>query len=222
MPSEQDYPQSFEFQGEIMTLSRETRWNRAFTSTNGKKQLRRSRFQDGSATITFSQLATEWGSWTEDERKDFCNAIGWLAGEDRDAIFRFLIKNTDFRLLHNNALTLARYLPTSESVPWLVQCIEHCAAGEAIAYIQALAWIKAPDAINFFHGRLAKAWNHPEMFRHDSFMNWIAVEAINCIDHLIELGCSPLDYKDQAASLSEHPCTRVRQNYQSTLAKHYN
>src|SRR6266513_3056533 len=97
-------PLSFEFNGEFFKLVKETRWNRRFATTDGRRSVLKSRFEDGSASITLADLNTDWSSWTREEKGDFCNSIRGLRGPIRPDVLRFLIAKADVDLVRNIAM----------------------------------------------------------------------------------------------------------------------
>jgi hypothetical protein len=220
MAQRNEYPYTIDYDGQELILRRETRWTRVFASQDGKLQLRRSRFQDDSATIGLKQLTTEWQHWSMGERKDFCDSAAWLPRNDREGILRFLMKQADHRLLHNLALSMVYHLGQAEVLPWLLKCIDESASRESMGYLQALAYTRAPEAAHVIRDRLNRAWTHPEMFQPDLRTNDVAMEAAYCIVHLIELGCSTPEDIGRANRLADHPWQQVRELYKSHLAKY--
>jgi len=203
--------------GEPLRLYRETRWNRILSTADGKRRVLRSRFEDGSAKISLSQLTAEWPSWTDEERKDFCDSIQSLPNSGRTEILQFLLKNAAFHLLSNNVIEFID-LPSSEVTPWLIRGIEKTEPGKAINFLQALAHTKSPHAGAAIRQRLNILRRHPEVLRDDPFVNWVALEVLHCVQYLIELQGHPQDYAEEAMLLSGHPCARVRGAYVSYIS----
>jgi hypothetical protein len=217
----ENYPQQIERDGQVFKLRQETRWNRRFSSDDGKTHTHVSRFYDGSAFITPEQLEAEWMKWNESERKDFCDAVSWVPKEGRERICRFLRQHGSLDVLHNCVLTIAGNLPTSESVPWLSNCIAQRPPGTASNFLQALAYTKAPEGISIIRRRLGECFDHADFAKNDPFLNWIAAEAVNCIQDLIEQGSASAEFRSQALRLASHSCTRVRESFDWRLRKYY-
>jgi hypothetical protein len=216
-----DYPQQIEQDGQVFNLERETRWNRRFSSDDGKLHVHISRLEDGSATISPDQLEAEWNTWSENEKWDFCETIHWLPQTGRERICRFLKEHASAELLHNNIFTVAANIPASETVPWLAECIKQRPPGTASNYLQALAHTKAPEAVRLIQRRLEEAFNSPDFIKDDPFLNWIAAEGLHCIEYLIGLNSPPSEFRSQALRLARHPCERIRKNFDLWLRKHY-
>jgi hypothetical protein len=215
--------ESADFDGEKLNLVRETRWSLTFASADGRKRLHRARVLD-SSTITDLErvIKLEWASWTDEQRKDFCSIVGTIPDPPQKCILKFIANEANYEILIDVALEIAHYLPVGDALPCLVRCIDQSPPGRAINFIQALAWTKSPQAVPIIQQRLARISVHPEISRDDSFINWIAQEALLCIRFLIELRDSASNYRELAIGLlSEHACSRIRKNFSWYLAEYY-
>src|SRR3989441_11051496 len=89
-----EYPAAVVVEGIRLPLSRERRFSRSYHSEPHKMGSEVSRFMDGSASITSSELQREWPGWTDDERIDFCQSSCWLHGQpDFPDMLRFIMQH---------------------------------------------------------------------------------------------------------------------------------
>jgi hypothetical protein len=87
--------------------------------------------------------------------------------------------------------------------------------------IQAIAITKHPKAVALIHEHLASIWSRDDIWEDDSFLNWTATDALNCIEHLLELGESPTGFDAKVRALSEHICAGNRDSCSRNLGKYY-
>ena len=91
-----EYPAAVTFEGVRMPLVSERRWTRSYASKDPNRGFEVSRFMDGSAAITFQELASEWPQWNKRDRHDFCSACSWLHKQgDYPDILRFIMQHGD-------------------------------------------------------------------------------------------------------------------------------
>jgi hypothetical protein len=55
----------------------------------------------------------------------------------------------------------------------------------------------------------------------DKFLNWVAYDAICCIDHLLDIGFTDNDFEDDVRRLSKHPSEGTIDSLRRRLAKWY-
>ena len=212
-------PLSFDLNGERLKLVKETRWSRRFASLDGRRIVLKSRLEDGSASITLTQLDADWSSWTREERGDFCNSIRGLRGPIRIDVLRFLIKNADADLLRNVAMELVD-LPSVEIVPAFSRWIQDSAPGRATNYVQALGWTKAREGTAVIAHRLTHLKAAPSNVD-ESARTLINLEELQCIRQLIELGRSPSEYQSEAIRFATHSAPTVQHAYRYYLAEYF-
>jgi hypothetical protein len=193
-----------------MTLVRETRWSRDYRNADGSERFMDSRFRDGTASITLDKIRRDWNHWSEHERIDFSQSYVHCQAADRADIVRFLIVNASHSVWSCTAATIAMILPSEESLPFLQQCCETCDVGSGANYFQALWLTKSPSAIKVLYTSLDRIWNAPDLMEPDRFCNFIAFDAIWCIDALLRLGEDPEVLRDRYNTLKTHPTMRER------------
>ncbi len=203
-----------------MSLYDESRWSREYRSADGRRRRSESRFLDGTATVTLSELEAEWPRWNQHERLDFCNAFsrGHDASDCAD-ILRFLMKNGDHIIWSTIANKVAMTLPQSETVPFLKLCWLNGTIGHCANYLQALALTKTPDALNVLRDCFSQIWNTDGLLADAVFCNRIAFDAIWCIVQMMELGENPQSLRSAYENLKVHPSERTREYAKKLLAE---
>src|SRR5712671_456019 len=99
-----------------LPLRRERRFSRSYHSDEKKMGSEISRFMDGSASITASELRREWTSWTEETRMDFSQSCSWLHEQpDFPEMLRFIMQHGDPDHWSGIALNVASQLPRDEA-----------------------------------------------------------------------------------------------------------
>jgi hypothetical protein len=73
-----EYPAAVIDNGTRMPLRLETQFTRYYNSQERKQGTNVSRFMDGSASMTATDLEREWLAWTAWQRLDFCQSCCWL------------------------------------------------------------------------------------------------------------------------------------------------
>lgn len=190
------------------TIVRETRWSREFQSPDKRECFLDSRFRDGSASITLSELRRDWATWTDHEKADFSQSFVHYQGRRRCQILRFLMRNGNHSVWSAIAASVASSLPINESLPFLRECCKSSETGCSANYYQALWLTGSPEAVGVLWTALDRIWASPDLMTPDSFCNFTAFDAIWCIDALIRLG-DPLDsLRDPYEKLKMHPTMR--------------
>jgi hypothetical protein len=89
----EEYPAAVVHNGIRLPLHRERRFSRSYGSDEHKIWCQVSRFMDGSASITASELQREWHTWDDYERIDFCQECCWLHEQpDFADMIRFIMQ----------------------------------------------------------------------------------------------------------------------------------
>jgi hypothetical protein len=205
-----------------MPMFRDGRFSRSYHSVEHNMGREISRFMDGSASITASELQSEWGSWSDDVRTDFCQSSDWLHQQaDFPQMLRFIMQHGSSRHWSGIALSVASCLPQQEAFDLLVRALHSTDIGHTANFAQAIAHTKHPVAQATLRRHLAAVWAHPALWDDADFVNWVGFDATTCIAHLIEAGAPPSDFSEQVRRLSEHVCLLNRQSCRNFLSKHY-
>jgi hypothetical protein len=224
----EEYPAAVVKEGTRMVLAVETRFTRDYRTPETEMKTAKyggyiiSRFMDGSASMTAEQLRREWPTWKEWERVDFCQSSVWLNKQiDYPEMLRFIMQHGAPDNWSATANSIAANLPAEEAFLFLEGALSASEIGKGSNIIQGIATTKHPDAMGILRKRLEAVWQHPELWKEDDFCNWIAYEAISCIENLVELRASPTDFEDQVRSLSTHACRGNRDSCLRRFSKHY-
>lgn len=218
----EEYPAAAMMDGFRLPLVKETRWSREYHSESAKFGAVMSRFMDGSATLSLAELERDWPQWGESERIDFCQSSGWLHKQsDFPNMLRFILKHGDCRDVSCIALSVAGELPLEEAFLELVRCLAMAKLGKTANFCQAIAHTKHPKAEAMLRNHLDRVWKERALWDDDSFLNWLAYDAMTCIEHLIELGARPVDFEQRVLALFKHPCEGNRDSCQRRLGKLY-
>lgn len=218
----EEYPNAIIVNGERTPLSGESRFSRNYHSTKHKRGTTVSRLMDGSASITLSQLQSEWPTWTEGDRTDFCQNCDWLRGQtDFPDMLRFIMRHGDSCDCCGIASSIAVSLPSEEAFDFLRRTLQITQIGQGSNIVQAIALTKHRSAEATLRNRLDSIWTHKSLWADDKFINWVAFDATTGIAHLIELGASPSDFDQLVRQLSEHVCSGNRGACRNFLSKYY-
>jgi hypothetical protein len=218
----QDYPEAIVADGERIPLSRQTKFTRIFCQSGKKEEHHLSRFMDGSASITAAELQTEWSTWDDGQRTDFCQSSAWLCGQaDFPLMLRFIMQHGGSDDRSGVAMSVATELPRNEAFDILLRELRTVPIGRTANITQAIALTKHPDAEATLRAHLHTLWTHEGLWEDDEFINWIAFDATTCISHLLEIGASPAGFDDQVRQLSNHSCARNRDSCRGFLSKHF-
>lgn len=200
-------------------LARETPWSREYRKPDGTPALLDSRFRDGSATISYRQLSTEWDSWCDSEKLDVCQSFCHYHGRDVAAILRFIIANGNDLLWSTITIPVAMTLPAKEAVAFLRDRIENSEIGCLANYFQGCSITRSNDTVPTLNEAIIQIWQSPELMLPDSFCNWVTHDAIWCIDALVRLGEPTVRLANRYDQLTRHP-TMGAQSVQ-WLAEHF-
>ena len=203
-------------------LTKETQFSRCYHSEKSNTSHYISRFMDGSASITASELKEEWNNWPENVQVDFCQNCNWLSNQpDFPEMLRFIMQHGSAYHWSGIAQSVGSYLPRQEAFDALVNVLHQMKPGSTANITQGISLTKHPDAEPMLRKHLADLWENSKLWDADDFLNWIAFDAITCTAHLIELGASPSDFDGQVRRLSEHICEGNRKSCRGFLSKHY-
>jgi hypothetical protein len=217
-----EYPVAVTVDGVRLPLARETRWCRQYGGAEHKLQSYVSRFMDGSAVVTFDEVARDWPSWTSDQRLDFCQACNWLHPQaDFPDVLRYIMQHGGPDDWSAIASSVGMRLPQGEAFDILTRALHSTQLERACNISQAISLTKHPDAERVLRAHLAALWSHPSLWQQDDFINWHAYGATCCIEHLIAVGAPPQDFTEQVRSLALHVCPRNRDSCRRFLAKHF-
>jgi hypothetical protein len=202
-------------------LIHETRWTRTY-AVGEKSQYVQSRFQDGDATITLAELEREWPTWSLLERIDFCQSYCNSARmPERADVLRFVVAHGDHICWPAIALSVARELPLEEAMPALRSWCLTCQIGRGANYYQAVAHTGDPQAHELLKRCLGRTWGSDGLLDDGDSLNWTGYDAVCCLQHLLELGEDPEQYRAQYDALNTHTRQNVREYTQRWLARYF-
>jgi hypothetical protein len=218
-----EYPAAIVLRGVRLPLVMEspfTRFYRLEDLSKGWCQV--SRFMDGSSSISMEQLQNEWTKWTDWQREDFCQSFAWLHKQcDFQDMLRFIMRHGTSKEWATIAGLIATKLPCEEAFKFLLRELQVVSTGNKSSLIQAVAITKHPDVKAELRQQLQIVCDDPAMWDDDSFLNWVANDAEECIRNLIELGASPDDFENQVRRLSQHICARNRESCRKRFSEYY-
>lgn len=218
----EEYPQAITQKGIRYPLAREHRFSRSYDRPDLKEGIIVSRFMDGSVGITLAELAEAWPAWTSWDRTDFCQECSWLSGrDDFPEMVRFIMKNGGLKEWSALAQSIATKLPRDEAFGFLLTALESAKPGKQGNLIQGIALTGHPDVEPVLRKQLALLLAEPAAWIDDKFVNWLAGDAIVCIEYLIKSGIPPNELEPQVRRLAEHVCERNRRKCVNFLSKHY-
>jgi hypothetical protein len=219
-----EYPTAVVMDGVRLALHWECRFSRSYQSDDQKLGTIISRFVDGSASITASELQREWPIWTDYMRIDFCQSCGWGSLQEQadfPEMLRFIMQHGEQKQWSGIAMSVASQLPRDEAFDTLVRALRSTELGRSSDISQAIAYTKYPNAEATLRSHLATLWSHPSLWQDDDFRNRIGFEMTACIEFLIDLGAPPSDFIEQVRRLSEHVCLGNRDSCRNFLSRHY-
>ena len=159
-----EYPAAVVVDGIRLPLSRERRFSSSYDSEDHKMGSEVSRFMDGTASITASELQCEWHTWTENQRMDFCQSCGWLHDQaDFPEMLRFIMQHAAPGEWSGVALSVASHLPRDEAFDILLRALRTVEIGHSSNIGPALATTKHPDAELALRRHLEAIWAHSEL-----------------------------------------------------------
>lgn len=224
-----DYPAALTKDGVRWPLERETRFIRYYRIPEPRlprqnTEFEISRFVDGTASLTLTQLETEWESWSAPDRMDFCRSIydlQLLEQPDLPAMVRFVVHHANPEELSCLAPQMECVFPPNETYALLEFALQNSGRSRISNIVQAMARTKHPDAEATVRRQLQSIWADSSLWSDASFVNWIALDALICIQALIQISARPEQFADSVRKLSKHSCTRIQKQCRSSFAEHY-
>jgi len=217
-----DYPAAIELGGVQMPLTREGRFLRTYENKETRQGTVVSRFMDGTAEISLSELKEFWPHWTRLERYDFTTAACSLHEHSEfPDMMRFVLEEGDQDDISTVALQVVSALPTDEAFQRLSAILQRTPVGKAANINQAIAHTKHADATRLLSERLRTTLEDSRLMTPDKFLNWVAYDAICSIDHLLDMGFSANEFEDDVRRLSKHSSHGTIKSLQLRLAKWY-
>jgi hypothetical protein len=217
-----EYPVAITVDGVRMALDAERRWVRTYSSPDGKMHAEISRFMDRSASITFTEFAREWPTWSRRDRLDFCGGCSWLDQQsDFPDMLRYIMQHGSPGDWSAVAGRVGTVLPQEEAFDLLTRALRSTDLEDATNLSQGISLTRHPGAEGALRAHLASLWSHPSLWKDDEFTNWFAYGATCCIEHLIGIGAPPEDFAEQVRALSDHVCSGNRDSCRRFLAKHF-
>jgi hypothetical protein len=217
-----EYPATVLRDGMRCPLQCERRFSRYYHSAEHNTGCEISRFMDGSASITASELQEEWPSWTDDMRSDFCQSCCWLHEQaDFPEMLRFVMQHGGPEDWSGIAGNVASRLPREEAFDLLARALRSTEPANSSNVAQGIALTKHPEAEATLRNHLDMLWKQPGIWNDAEFINWLGFAATTCISHLIEVGAPPSDFTERVRSLSEHSCSHNQESCRNFLSKHY-
>jgi hypothetical protein len=217
-----DYPAAVEFNGVRLPLSREGRFQRYYENKEAKIATVVSRFMDGTAEISLSELKESWSQWPRLEQHDFTSAAAWLKDHPEfPDMMRFLIEEGDQDDVSTVALQVATALPMEEAFQRLSAILHKMPIGRGSNIGQAIALTKHPGAAETLRVRLRKTLADSRLMEPDDFLNWVTYDAICGIEHLLDLGLSASEFEEEVRRISRHPSAGTIDALKGRLFKWY-
>lgn len=208
MPEFSDDKKSVTIDGVRLDLYRESRWSRWYHNKERGMTYGYSRFMDGSASISLSELESNWDSWDQHERIDFCQNLAWASDDILRDILRFIMKHGGPREWAGCALSIGRLFPKEEVVGFFSEACRHARVGELANLMQVLAATRDPSVHRTISRCLDRVWKSRRLF--DDQYPHAAMDAVYCMKHLLELGSSPDTFRAKREALLNHPNELVR------------
>jgi len=187
-----------------MQLVKETRWSRQY-EMDPQTKFFESKFADGTADISVSQLEDEWGTWSVVERADFCQAVTQSRLPHLPDILRFIMLNGDFASVETVANSIARNLPAEEAVPYITDMCKTVPVGKGAKFYQALALMRPAFCRDTLMLCLNRTWADSRFLSEDEVFDWVANDAVCLIEYLVQLGQNPGTLADKYKVLVRHP-----------------
>jgi hypothetical protein len=189
-----------------------------------------SRLWDGSAAISLPDLKREWPMMSQEERKEFAQALyQWAIAEvipielndrqDLTGLLRFVMKAGDWSHRNGLAKAGAKSVAPQEAIEILSGRLRD--SGSAI--IGALSEIRHEGAVAALREHLEFLWIQRDILdpTEEPKYNQTATHAICCISGLLRMGESPAEFEPKVRLLSKHPNKSERHYCAQALYRHY-
>jgi len=206
-----------------MELVRETRWSMHYSDELLGLKLVQSKFADGSATITMEELSEQWPTWRPEEKADFCYAINEAKLDILPDIYRYImtVDPPDYESWSAIAAWVVRKLPESEFSPWLEEACITCPVGKGEKLMQAFALSKTPKAVETLRKCLHRAWNNPQIFVAEGYIDHAAMDAVVCMECLLQMNQGSPDFAEKYQVLANHGIAVNRESAVSRLSMYF-
>lgn len=205
-----------------MPLVSEKRWMRFYATKDRTQSHEVSRFLDGSAAITYPELAREWAGWSKAERRDFYSACSWLQRQaDFADMLRHILRNGDADDWFGLAGLAGVCLPRDEAFELLCGALDSTKLEMSSNIAQGISLTEHPGVESVLRLHLAALRAHPGFENDDGFCNRLAEGAIHCISLLIKAGAPAGDFAEEVRVLSAHPCKGNRDSCRGLLVPFY-
>ncbi len=217
-----EYPDAVVFNGVRMPLVREGRFQRVYENSELKRGTVVSRFMDGTAEITLSELQELWPTWTWIERHDFTNATRWLHEHaEFPEILRYMLDHGNTKDFCAIALSVSKGLPKDEAFARLSNILDQIPIDRSVNITQAIAHTKHPDALDRLREHLPKILSDPRLMEPADSCHEVTYAAACCIEHLILLNAPPDEFETHVRQLNDHSSARLLDWVRRRLSKYY-
>ena len=181
-----------------------------------------SRFEDGSASITYDELANGWATWSEHDRIAFCQNCSWLRGQrDLPDILKFIAAHGDPYEWGGIALPITHTLPAEEAFSTLERMFEASVIGTRSNLVQAIGLVEHAGSLELVVADIRALAPLEATWHPDDFVNWHASELICAVHAALDLGADHADYTDLVRRLASHPSPVNAAAARRDLSRHY-
>jgi hypothetical protein len=103
----------------------------------------------------------------------------------------------------------------------LAKWCRSCEVGKGANYYQAVVHTHAPEAHVILKASFDRIWQSDALLDETNGWYWGAVDAIFCLQYLLELNHDAESYRFAYEKLKEHPAEGIRRNAERYLDKYY-
>ncbi|HRG99168.1 MAG TPA: hypothetical protein PLR99_23120 [Polyangiaceae bacterium] len=181
-----------------------------------------SRFEDGSARVTYDELAAGWATWSEHDRIEFSQNCTWLRGQhDFSDILRFIAAHGGPHEWDGVALPIAYTLPAAEAFATLQKMFEASVIGTRSNLVQAIGSVEHAGSLELVVADIRALAPLEATWHPDGFVNWHASELLCAVLSALKLGANAADYTDLVRRLAAHPSPANAAGARRDLCRHY-
>ncbi len=216
----QSYPRSVSIDGTELPLTRETRWTRFFFDPASRLMFRQSRLEDGSSTVTLSEVKKLWSSWTRKERLDFAESLAPSSVDEIVLILEFVANTGEHELCSSVAMPIAQRLDSAKALRFLTRACEVAPAGRRSNFFQALACLGTKEALAFLESQHEVLWGQSTPAEASESFNWLAFDCVNSLKYLIAMGVGREELAAKTDFFLYHPDARVRKHAEDAFGLH--
>jgi hypothetical protein len=109
----------------------------------------------------------------------------------------------------------------AEAVPILEEWCQTDEIGQCANYYQALALTKDARALPFLRDRFHRILSNEGLMAKADFQNWIAFDAVCCMEHMLELGQEIEPLRSAYETLRDHPDDGTREQTKLSLTESF-